>query len=140
MAKAAFDAIEARIGASWTSNDGTVLPVIGLSTSTPSPSDGTPFLEFDYPVNNERPFTFGDPGNNFYRQECVFRIIVNETIGIGLDRLFGWADELAALYRGKAFSSVQCFEASIGPVDDRGLNANYVQIAIAVRYWFYVTG
>lgn len=140
MAKAVADAIEARLGATWTSTDGTVLTVIGRNGQGMPPADLTPHIEIEYPITNESQLTLGDPGNNFYRQEGVFRLIVNEVRGLGASRARGWADELAALFRGQTFSSVACFDVD-GPVEDESNDDGaWFKLAIAVRYWFYVTG
>lgn len=140
MAKSAVDAFAARLGATWTSNDSTVLSVLGINDAGQSPATGAPFIELTFPVLNERQFTIGAPGSNFYRQEGVARIVVNAKRGKGTDAVLGWCDELAALFRGKLFDNVQTFEVS-GPVINDGNDlGHYFQASIAVRYWFYVTG
>lgn len=140
MAKAAYDAIAARLGATWASTDGNVLPVLNVNKDGQSPADGGPFLALEFPVTNEKQFTLGAPGSNFWKQECVFIVVINEQRGIGNARARGWADELDALYRGQQFSDVRCFEASGPVINDANDLGNYFQLRIAIRYEFFVTG
>ena len=92
MAKSAVDAFSTRIGTTWTSNDGTVLSVLGINDAGQSPATGAPFIEVTFPVLNERQFTIGAPGSNFYKQEGVARIVINQKRGKGLDDVLGWAE------------------------------------------------
>src|SRR6185437_9022672 len=130
MAKVAYDAIAERIGSSWTSVDGNALVVQDINKDEQPSADGTAFIALEFPLTSERQFTIGDPGNNFFKQECVFIIVINEERSKGTSRALGWADELAALYRGKIFSNVQCFEVSGPAINDKNDLGNYFQIRL----------
>lgn len=140
MADAVADAVEGYIGAAWTAADGIVLPVVGLNSQGQGPADGSPFIEIEYPVRNETQRTLGDPGNNLFKEEGGFRVIVNEQRGGGTARSRAWIDELRALFRGKYIPPIQCFEAS-GPVtNDANDLGNFWQLSISIRYWTFVPG
>ena len=140
--KAVIDAIEAVIGSTWSSVDGNVLPVIGLNGQSQPPADGSPHIEIEYPVANETWLTMGDPGNNQFREDGAFRLIINEERSLGIGRAQAWVDELRALYRGKAFLSgaLQCGPASAPVINDANDLGNYFQFTFAVTYRFYLFG
>lgn len=140
--KAVVDAVEGVVGSSWTSGGGISLPVIGLNAPGPLPADGSPHIEIDYPVANKKWLTFGDPGNNQFRETGGFRIVINEKRGAGTERAQGWADELAALYQGKAFlgGNLQCDEAGVPIVNNGNATGSYFQFSFVVTYRFYSVG
>lgn len=141
MADAVADAVEAKIGSSWTSADGNVLPVRLLNEQGDPPADGSPFIVIEYPVRNETQQSLGSPGSNYFKEEGVFRIVVNERRTFGTTRVRSWVDELRTLFRGQNLSTtVQCFEASGPAITEANDLGNYWQMSFVVRYWAYATG
>lgn len=134
MADALADAVEGRLGATWTSVDSTALPVVALNGQGETPLDGSPFIEIEYPVRNESQRTLGAPGANHFKEEGVFRIIVNERRTIGTQRVRAWITELRALFRGQFIDPVQCFEASGAVINNGNDLGNYWQMSFTVRY------
>ncbi len=138
---AVADAVESHIGgAVWTAGDGNVLAVLGLNSDGQSPADGSPFIEIEYPVRNERQVSLGSPGNNHFKEEGAFRVVLNERRGIGMQRARTWIDELRTLFRGQRIDPIVCFEAT-GPVINNSNDlGDYWQMSFVVRYWTYVIG
>ena len=134
--KAVVDAVEARLAANWLTT-----PIIGLNSTTgDAPSDGSAFVRVEYPVADSRQLTFGAPGNNFWREEGAFRIIVNITRATGIATGLEWAETLESLFIGKNFDGVQTFSPGSPAIDDRNDQGNYYQFSFAVPYWHDRTG
>lgn len=135
---AVISAVEARLAANWT-----LCPIIGgLSTDDRPPSiDGAvaPFLAVQYPVANSEQLTFGAPGANFWREEGAIRLVIHVGRQDGATGL-AWADQLAALFRGKDFDGVQTFAPSSPAIDDRNDDGLYLQLSFAVPYHFDFIG
>ena len=141
--KAVSDAIEARIGSTWTGADGIVLRVLALNSNADArPADGSPFIEVTYPVSNEQWLTIGSPGSNTFKEEGAFRVILNESRAVGLARASTWIDELRTLYRGVSLLSgaLQCFEAPPAAINDANDLGNYYQFSFAVPYRYFFQG
>lgn len=139
MAKlAVVTAVEARLAAAWT-----LCPIIGglSDDDRPASTDGTvtPFIAIQYPVANAEQLTLGAPGANFWREEGAFRIVIHVARGAGATGL-AWADEVAALYRGKNFDGVQTFAPSSPAIDDRNDDGLYLRLSFAVPYWHDYVG
>src|SRR5712691_1281738 len=94
---AVVTAVEARLAANFTH-----CPVIGLNLQG-TVDDGGPFLTVQYPVANGQQKSIGSPGANVYREDGAFRLVLNIQRGQGVNQGMAWADELAALFRGKKF-------------------------------------
>ena len=134
--KAVTDAVEARLGASWTSSvDGTVLPVLGLNSRDQVPADKTAFIVVEYPVANDSQITIGAPGSQVFRESGAFRIIINVSIGGGESQGRGWADELRTLFRGKQFSGVTTWAPTTPVSVDSDQRGAYWQLAFVVPYF-----
>ena len=127
--KLVVDAVEARLAAAWDR-----CPVYGVNLQGDTPDDAGPFLQVSYPVANGEQLTVGAPGANVYRETGAFRITVNAERGAGLSEGLAWAEELAALFRGKEFGGVQTFAPSSPAIDDRNDQGNYYTLSIAVPY------
>ena len=140
MSKAVMDAALARLGATWTSTDGTALAVLDLNAAGEPPASGSPFIAVELPVANERQLTLGSPGSNQWKEEGAIRIVVNDQRGAGIARIEGWVDELRALFRGQYLSNIQFFEANAGVINDSNDLGNYFQMSFTVRFWAFVTG
>jgi hypothetical protein len=140
VAKAVIDAVEARLGATWTSLDGTSVPVFGINTNGQTPIDGSPFIEVQYPVANENQITIGAPGANIFRESGGIRFVLNIRRGLGVAQGMGWADELRALFRGKKFGGVKTWGVSSPVLDNSNDAGNYWTLAFVALYYFDING
>ncbi|GEP12821.1 phage tail terminator-like protein [Methylobacterium gnaphalii] len=127
--KLVVDAVESRLADNWDK-----CPVYGVNLQGDTPDDAGPFLQVSYPVANGEQLTVGAPGQNVYRETGAFRITVNAERGGGIAEGLAWADELAALFRGKEFGGVQTFAPSSPAIDDRNDQGNYYALSIAIEY------
>ena len=133
--KLVVDAVEARLAAGWSR-----CPVVSVNLNKKPPPDGSAHLVVQYPAASSRPISIGAPGANIYREEGAFRILVNMPKGDGQEQGLQWADELAALFRGRRFGGVETFAPSSPALDDRNDAGNFFQLSIAVPYEADVIG
>lgn len=133
--KLVVDAVEARLAEGWTK-----CPVVGINLTGNTPKDGSPFVQVSYPVANGEQLTVGAPGQNVYRETGAFRLVVNARRGRGVADGLAWADELAALFRGKEFGGIQTFAPSSPVIDDRNDEGNYFVLSFAVPYQADILG
>ncbi|MDV2987009.1 UNVERIFIED_CONTAM: phage tail terminator-like protein [Methylobacteriaceae bacterium AG10] len=133
--KLVVDAVEARLTEGWTK-----CPVVGINLTGNTPKDGSPFVQVSYPVANGEQLTVGAPGQNVYRETGAFRLVVNARRGRGVADGLAWADELAALFRGKEFGGIQTFAPSSPVIDDRNDEGNYFALSFAVPYQADILG
>lgn len=134
--KAVADAVEARLGATWTAADATVLPVFGLDQAGETPGDGSPFLTVQYPVASAQQISIGTPGAQLWREEGVIRFVIAMRSGGGVAQGLQWAAELAALFRGKQFDHVSTYAPTSPILDDRNDDGAYFLLAFVVPYYF----
>ena len=132
--KSVVDAVMGRV-AGWGGP-----PIVGPNSSSETPGDGSSFIRVDYPLADSLPWTFGAPGSNIYREEGVFRFVIHVPRHVGVDDGLVWADQLAALFRGKEFDGVQTFAPSPPAIDDDSENGMYFVLAVAVPYQFDLIG
>lgn len=125
--KAVVDAVMGRLDAGWTG-----CPVAGANLGGADPV--APFIAIEFPVANEAPASTGAPGDNIWREEGVFRIILHVERGAGIAEALAWCDTLAALFRGREFDGVQCWEVTSPRLDDDNDLSGYFQVFVAVRY------
>ncbi len=133
--KAVVDAVEARLAAGWNA-----CPVFGLNQQAEPPADGSPFLRVDYPLANSEQISIGAPGENVFREEGVFRVVIHQERGAGSATALIWSDQIAALFRGKTFDGVVTFAPEPSPLDDDNENGLYYTVAVAVPYQFDLLG
>lgn len=128
--KAVMDKVTAIMAAQWSH-----CPVYGPNTTTETPQDGSSFIIVQYPYARAQQMSFGDPGNNNWRDEGAFRFVIHVPWGEGIDEGSAWADELAAMFRGRDFAVFKTWAPSAPATDDRNSAANYYVLSIAVPYW-----
>lgn len=128
--KAVIDAVEARLAANWTST-----PYFGGNVTGDPPIDGSPYLIVQFPVANGQQITVGAPGNNVYREEGVIRFVLHVQRGQGLSQGLGWADALAAIFRGQKFSGVNCWAPSPPVLDDANDRGNFEVLSFVIPYY-----
>ncbi|MER2268245.1 phage tail terminator-like protein [Methylobacterium oxalidis] len=127
--KLVADAVEARLASAWDR-----CPVFGINKQGETPKDGSPFVQMSYPVANGEQLTVGAPGENIWRETGTFRLVLNSRRGRGIVEGLTWADELAALFRGKEFGGVQTFAPSSPVIDDRNEEGMYFVLSLSVPY------
>lgn len=129
------NAVRDRLTAHWTRTG-----VFDENSEGSTPADGSHYLDVQFPYSTNERITFGDPGNNVYREEGGFRLLLNMPRGSGGDTGRQWADELAALFRGKHFDGVETFAPDTASSDDANENGNYFTYAVVVPYRFDYLG
>jgi hypothetical protein len=102
-------------------------------TTTP-PSDGSSFVEVDFPLAGSDQASLGAPGANKFRDTGVIRFIVNIKSGDGTELATQYADELADLFRAKVFQGVITYAPS--PPVFLGVDGMYAAWSITVPYKF----
>ncbi|WCS27790.1 phage tail terminator-like protein [Methylobacterium sp. NMS14P] len=122
-------AVEDLLAASWDKCE-----VRGLNGDTGTPIGGDAFLVVQYPVVRSERISFGSPGNNIYRDEGAFRLVLNIRRGDGIAEGLKWIDELSALFRGKTFDGVRTFAPSPSVIDDRNDEDGYFLLTTAVPF------
>lgn len=130
--KMVVDAVEARLAAEWTR-----CPVFGINLQGDTPEDGSPFVQVSYPVATGSQISIGSPGSNVYREEGTFRLAVNAQRGEGVADGLGWADELAALFRGKILDetgNIRTYAPSSPAIDDRNEEGMYYTLSVSIPY------
>ena len=138
--KPVVDAVEARIGATWSDGAGNSLPVFGVNQQGTPPADGSSYIVIQYPVSNADQSTIGALGANVFREEGAFRIVVNAMRGAGTAQGLGWADQLAALFRGKEFGGVVTLAPSPPAIDDSNDLGSYFALSVVVPYNYDLLG
>lgn len=128
-------AVEARLDELWSR-----CPVLDENSLGETPHDGSPFLMLQFPFSTSERVSFGDPGNNVYRESGAFRLVLQTERGSGAVTGRQWADELADMFRGKHFGGVETFAPSSASSDDTNENGNYYTLAVAVPYRFDFLG
>jgi hypothetical protein len=127
-------AVQARLAAGWSH-----CPVqADLNTGDRLPA--APFLTVLYPLSNAVQMSVGAPGANIWREEGVFLLVLEVERGRGTSDYQPWADELAALFRGKNFDGVQTFAPTSSPLGDDNEDGNFFKLSVAVPYQFDLIG
>jgi hypothetical protein len=132
--KAVVDAIKARL------EDWDDLPVVHPNETEESPADGSEYVRVDYPVAQSHQASIGAPGENLWREEGVFRLVIYAERGKDLDGAFSIAADLSALFRGVDFDGVETFAPSPPATNDESDNGNYYVLAVAVPYRYDLVG
>jgi hypothetical protein len=129
-------AVKARLGSSWTSIDGTVIPVLIPNTDGEMPP--VPNIQVQYPVGTEQHVGMAGIGNRTFREDGAIRIILTIARGQGEDQAGGWMDELRTLFRAVQFGGVSTFSASPTINNDNNDLSGYWLLSFSVPYYFYV--
>lgn len=102
-----IDAVKARLAALFNG-----CPVLDQDTTPHGSADGSLYMVLQFPVANERQITIGAPGNNLWREEGAFRLVLSVRTGDPLDPANTILDQARAIFRGKQFSGVTTFAPS----------------------------
>lgn len=127
-------AFHARLTAGW--NKCAVLEDANKSAAVPT----LPFLEVQFPVSNAQQMSVGAPGDNVWREEGGCLLILSVERGSGANGWAVWADELADLFRGKAFDGVTTGAPASSEYDDGNESGQVYQLRIAVPYDYDLHG
>lgn len=133
-------AVENRLDLGFSGID--ACPRVELNAGGAAPGDSTPFLVVEYPVSRSQQISVGAPGQNVWREEGAFRIVVAVPVGTRTRQALIWLDEIAKLYRGQVFDGVTCWApSSPTPCDeDNNEDGSYFRMSIAVPYWADIIG
>jgi hypothetical protein len=128
---AVVDAVEGRLADLWPDE-----PVVGVNGRNTPPADGANYLLVEYPLAEEPVMlTEGAPGQNYWREEGAFRLVLHRPRAAGIRPGLIEAEELSALFLGKDLGNgVQTFAPTSPAIDDRNTLGNYVRFSIAVPY------
>jgi hypothetical protein len=124
---AVIAAVKARQLAGWTTTR-----IDYPNESAVPPTDGSAFVEVDFPASASDQASIGAPGANKFRDTGVIRFIVNVKSGEGTDLAAQYADELATLFRDKDFAGVTTYAPS--PPVYLGRDGIYASWSITVPY------
>ncbi|WP_244472262.1 phage tail terminator-like protein [Methylobacterium sp. Leaf108] len=123
-------AVAARLANNWTR-----CPVRGPNEADGrTPAAGTAFLVHQYPISISNQISIGSPGANVYREEGAIRLVLNVGRSKGAATASLWADELAALFRGRVFDGVRTYAPSSPAIDDRNDEGPYFTLSVTVPY------
>ncbi|HVJ31663.1 MAG TPA: phage tail terminator-like protein [Terriglobia bacterium] len=130
MASAAPAAvIEARLRAQFTAAP---IRTANDPAADPDANDG-PFVVLEFPGGTAAQITIGSPGSNLFRDLAVFMIHVFVPSQTGEQAARDMAATIAAIFRGKSFSGVDCW-APYPPQEDTGPNGNWFGVSFATPY------
>lgn len=127
--QAVVDAVEAFLEHHWDA-----VPVYGENEAGETPADLSPFIVVQYPFVSSRQITVGAPGENLWRDEGAFRIVLHVERGSGVRQGRSWADELATLFRGKDLGILQTWAPTAPVTDDRNAVAGYYVLSFSCPY------
>lgn len=135
---AVVTAVEARLAANWAST--AIVGLNGQGGAAEPPEDGAPYVVVQYPLASEAQMSLGDPGNNLWREEGTFRLVLHARRGEGRAQALTWMDELRAIFRGQVFAGIDCREASPPIENDQNDQGNYYVFSSSVAYRFDING
>jgi hypothetical protein len=91
--KVVEDIIEDYLTANWVTT-----PIFTENQQNETPSDGSSFVILQFPLaNTERPVF----NSRHYREEGIFRLVINVARGQGVDTMRSYGETLATLFRDK---------------------------------------
>lgn len=131
----AENAIEDRLRAFWTATPIAVQNE-GFTPPVDVNGDALPFIEIEFPGAVGTLWGIGDPGNNSWRDDGVFQILICVPTGWGARLARQYAKDIAAIYRGQSFAeSVVCF-APFPPRAGRTEDGTYYVMTLPIPYAF----
>lgn len=111
-------------------------PVRTANTNEADPDlNSGPFVVIEFPGGTAEQITIGAPGNNVFRERGAFMVHVFVPSGSGEQAARVMAGQIAAIYRGKSFSGVDC-GAPYPPGDDTGPNGNWFGSSFSIPYQY----
>lgn len=123
------DAVAAYLTANWTA-----VPIIDLNEGETPPSDGSAFLQVQYPVGKETFVGMASVGSRTFREEGVVRFVLSVPRGSSTAQGKAWIETLRDLFRAQTVSGVVFKEAA--PATTGSPAGNYWVLSFAVAYYF----
>lgn len=123
------DAVEAYLAAHWSEAE-----IFGENSEGSTPTDGSPFVVVQYPYVTSRQISVGTPGNNVWRDEGAFRIVIHVERGVGTKVGREWADQIAALFRGKDLGVLRTWAPTAAVTDNRNPAETYYILSFSCPY------
>lgn len=109
-----------------------------LNVSGITDADNGAFVLVEYPVANSEQLSFGAPGQNIWREEGAFRVVIVEQRGVGVEGALAWADKLARLFRGiqilEPDCTIHCWAPSSPILDESNEDGSFFLVSFAVPY------
>lgn len=125
-----IDTVKARLAANFSA-----CPILDDDVEAVGLADGSTYLVLQFPVANERQISIGSPGNNLWREEGAFRLVMSIRTGDPLDQANTWLDQARAIFRGKQFAGVTTFAPSPAVQGDAQFAGGVrVELSSAVPY------
>lgn len=134
-------AIEARLIANWSTT-----PIYLADDLHDPPEPPSPFVVLEFPGGTARQVTIGSPGANAFEEEGAFMIHV--FVPIGNQPVTGtpwrkvardYAETIAAIFRGKTFSSVRTYAPFPPNESDRAIG-NFYSVSFATPFLYSYLG
>lgn len=137
--KAVKDAVEIRLDLGF---DGCPR-VASNAAATTDPANGA-FYTVQYPVANSEQVSIGAPGQNVWREEGAFRIVISEQRGVGTAAAYAWAEAIARLFRGiqivEPDCTLNCWAPGSPVEDDGNADGSFYLLSFAVPYTADIVG
>ncbi|ETR75067.1 hypothetical protein X566_20130 [Afipia sp. P52-10] len=127
-------AFRARLAANWSRC------AVKDDNNTLQEPPAPPFIEVLFPVASAQQMSVGAPGANLWREEGGCLLVLNIERGAGAKDWAPWADELAAIFRGKNFDGVQTFAPTSAEFENSNEDGNFYQIGVAITYQYDLIG
>lgn len=124
-------AFRKRLADNWT-----LCPFIGPDETTRSPSDGSAFLEYEFPTQGAAHVGLGGIGERTFRDDGTLRLVLNVPKGTAIDTGLGWAKTLRDLFVGISFDGVTTFTPSSPRIDSGNIAGKYFRLSVIVHYTF----
>ncbi|HVI28853.1 hypothetical protein [Hansschlegelia sp.] len=131
---AVIEAVEAKLADAFPNDT-----IVGVLNGGARPAGNAGFLLVQYPVVNSEQASVGDPGNNVFRDEGVFSVLVHQPKAAKRAAVEK-ADAVADLFRGQEFAGVTCFAPQSARFDDDNDRGLYIVASVAVPYHFDYLG
>lgn len=105
-------AIEARLSANWTTTP------IKFDNVDYKPTTQAAWIELQIATGEQSAVSLGGIGATLYRNVGIISITVNVPLNSGGRTAKGYADSIAAIFRGQQFSSITCRGATITQIGE----------------------
>lgn len=74
----------------------------------------------------------GGRGNNLQRTNARIEAHVFIPVGEGVNQGLGWAETIAAIFRGTRLDDISCFDAEVFPMDGLSENGRFAHVATTI--------
>ena len=116
-------------------------PIRGINPESGQvPSDGSAFLELQFPLGTEQQMSIGAPGQNIWRETGAIRFVLALPAGTGVGLWLFNLDNFRAVFRGQEFDGVRTYDASPPIIRPEADDWAYTLVSFAVAYEFDAIG